>query len=109
MEFYYNSGLPQRQRRSGRQLLFSWLNIVVARLLHSEVKSFLPSKPCRDSRPNALNKDVPSFLLYPDGSHLLGVISPAANRAEEDAGSAFILCCYKLGLTKISQEIKILP
>ena len=40
----------------------------------------------RDSRPNALNKDVPSFLVYPDGSHSLGVISPAATRPEEDAG-----------------------
>jgi len=58
MEFYYNSGLPQRQRRTGR-----------------------------DSRPNALNKDVPSFLVYPDGSHSLGVISPAATRPEEDTGN----------------------
>ena len=46
------------------------------------VRSILP----RDSRPNALNKDVPSFLVYPDGSHSLGVISPAATRSEEDSG-----------------------
>ena len=46
------------------------------------VRSILP----RDSRPNALNKDVPSFLVYPDGSHSLGVISPAATRSEEESG-----------------------
>jgi hypothetical protein len=40
----------------------------------------------RDSRPNAYNKDVPSFLVYPDGSHSLGVISPAV-RADEDSGT----------------------
>ena len=33
----------------------------------------------RDNRANAINRDVPSFLLYPDGSHSLGVISAPAN------------------------------
>ena len=36
----------------------------------------------RDNRP-AVNKDVPTFLVYPDGSHSLGVISPAGGRQDE--------------------------
>jgi hypothetical protein len=53
----------------------------------------------RDSRANALNKDVPSFLVYPDGSHSLGVISPAATRPEEDTGLIFeIVCIWKVAI-----------
>mmetsp|Transcript_10802 Transcript_10802/g.25893 ORF Transcript_10802/g.25893 Transcript_10802/m.25893 type:complete len:207 (+) Transcript_10802:130-750(+) len=52
MQFYYNSGIPQRQRRQSRQ--------------------------------GGVNKDVPCFLVYPDGSHSLGMISPAAGQAADD-------------------------
>ena len=34
------------------------------------------------------NRDVPSFLQYPDGSHSLGVISPLGERDEDEAGAA---------------------
>eukprot|EP00961_Rhodomonas_salina_P059059 793342-Rhodomonas_salina.1 len=39
------------------------------------------------SRQGGVNKDVPCFLVYPDGSHSLGMISPAAGQAADDPGA----------------------
>uniref|UniRef100_A0A6T8J476 Uncharacterized protein n=1 Tax=Hemiselmis andersenii TaxID=464988 RepID=A0A6T8J476_HEMAN len=38
-------------------------------------------RPGRDGRPNAVNRDVPAFLVYPDGSHSLGVVSSPGTAA----------------------------
>mmetsp|Transcript_23306 Transcript_23306/g.52342 ORF Transcript_23306/g.52342 Transcript_23306/m.52342 type:complete len:215 (-) Transcript_23306:325-969(-) len=56
MQFYYNSGIPQRQRRT------------------------------RDGRHSSVNRDVPAFLSFPDGSHSLGVISQHGDVETEARG-----------------------
>ena len=43
---------------------------------------------CRDGRHSSVNRDVPAFLSFPDGSHSLGVISQHGDVETEARGGS---------------------